>query len=143
MEDAMQAAAAAQHLGEPCIERVGVFAHGQRQSRRLAISAPSAVLASLAQQIGGCANLPETDGFAVCGEMTVLRQLSLISLLVFLLSALVMLDFKAAQRAAATEGRDLPSVPEHLLGIGPRILAKVQSGFGDAKEKLKDRIDKV
>lgn len=69
-----------------------------------------------------------------------LRQLSLISLLVLLLSALVMLDFKAAQRVALTDGRDLPTVPEHILGIGSRILAKVQSGFGAGASESSARL---
>lgn len=69
-----------------------------------------------------------------------LRQVSLISLLVFLLAALVMLDFKAAERLAVAEGRDLPSLPEHFVGIGSRILAKIESGFGGGASESSARL---
>jgi hypothetical protein len=51
-----------------------------------------------------------------------------------------MLDLKAAQRVALAEGRDLPTLPEHLLGIGSRLVAKLQSGFGAGSSENSARL---
>ena len=69
-----------------------------------------------------------------------LRQISLISLLVFLLSALVLLDFKAAQRLAHTQDREPPGFAEHLLGVGSRIAGRIQSGFGGGASESSARL---
>lgn len=69
-----------------------------------------------------------------------LRQISLISLLVFLLSAVVTLDFKAAQRLAQTQHRSPPGFGEHLLGLGSRIVDRVQAGLGGGGSESATRL---
>lgn len=61
-----------------------------------------------------------------------LRQVSLVTLLIFLLSALVLLDFKAAERAALGEHRKPPGFLVHLLGLPTRLGALVGLGGGNA-----------
>lgn len=69
-----------------------------------------------------------------------LRQISLVALLVFLLSALVMLDFKAAQRRAIAGDLEAYGFVEHVIGFGPRLVQFATSGFGSDQTENSPRL---